>query len=130
MKTELTESIIKMVGGELDRQYSKWGDQKHPLLDPTLIGRPLERVCEEYEIPSENRAKTLCEINAKRGTLTWMHILVEEVSEVASSQSPEEMTQELVQVMAVCTQMIKELKRFKEELAPSPPADWVPPSPW
>lgn len=39
---------------------------------------------EKYEIPSESRARALCEINFQRGTGTYMHILVEEISEVAS----------------------------------------------
>lgn len=106
------KTIYQEVQEEEKRQLGKWGEQNHPILDPQLIDRSPERMCEEYEIPSESRAKQLCEINHERGTGTYMHILVEEVSEAAScGRNVAELREELIQVAAVTISMIKSLDK-------------------
>lgn len=106
------EAIIQEIKAERMYQEGKWGQQNHPILDPMLTNRGGERMCEEYEIPSENRAKQMCDIHAKRKDLTYMHILIEEVSEVASSGNDIELLRkELIQVAAVTIAMIESLDR-------------------
>lgn len=106
------ENILNEIRQERIKQDAKWGEQNHPILDPTLIGRDPVRMCEEFEIPSESRAKQLCDLNAARGTCTWMHILVEEVSETASCGSNvEALRKELIQTAAVVVAAIESLDR-------------------
>lgn len=104
--------IFEQIEEERNRQEAKWGEQNHPILDPVLISRNPERMCEEFEIPSENRAKQLCEINHDRGTGTYMHILIEEISEVTScGNKTKELREELIQTAAVVVAMIESLDR-------------------
>ncbi len=105
------ENIFKEIRQERQRQNLKWGEQNHPVLDPVLINRGADRMCQEFEIPTEARAKQLCDLNAFRGTCTWMHILVEEISEVASCQSPDDLREELIQAASVIVATIESLDR-------------------
>jgi hypothetical protein len=108
------ENIFDEIHQERKRQDEKWGVQNHPILDPLLIEKNAspERVCSEYEIPTEDRAKELCEKNFKRKTGTYMHILVEEISEVAScGKDVKALREELIQTAAVTIAMIQSLDR-------------------
>lgn len=105
------EHIFEDIKKEMARQIAKWGEQNHPILDPMLIDRDAQRMCEEFEIPSEGRAKQLCERAFLQGTGTYMHILVEEVSESASCKDVPELREELVQVASVAVSMILSLER-------------------
>ena len=106
------ENIIQEIKTERLYQDGKWGIQNHPILDPMLIERSPERMCEEYEIPSETRAKAMCDIHAKRCDVTYMHILVEEISEVAScGKDTVALRKELIQCAAVVIAMIESLDR-------------------
>lgn len=112
MKNSIFEEII----AERDRQEKKWGQQNHPILDQVLLNTDgsctPERMCEEYEIPTEVRAKSLCEGNFSRGTGTYMHILIEEISEAASClKDTEALRKELIQCAAVVVAMIESLDR-------------------
>ncbi len=111
---EPMEVAINDVRAEIERQILKWGEQNYPFLDQELVNRHPDRMCEEYEIPTENRAKTMCEIHSRRGDVTYMHILMEEVSEAAScGTNTEALHKELVQVAAVAISAIVSLKRNK-----------------
>ena len=105
--------IINDVLNETERQNQKWGIQGHPCLDSTLLNRKdgcsSDRMCEEYEIPSEDRAKQLCNIRSNRRDLTWGHIAVEELSEVISEFDINKRRAELVQLAAVCVNWIKSI---------------------
>lgn len=79
------ETIIQEIKAERMYQEGKWGQQNHPILDPQLLNRSPERMCEEYEIPSETRAKGMCDMLAER--------------------------KELIQVAAVAIAMIESLDR-------------------
>ncbi|MFT6789053.1 MAG: hypothetical protein ACJAVX_002420 [Pseudoalteromonas rhizosphaerae] len=110
------ESIFEEINEERLNQEEKWGQQEHPMLDPVLLKRKGGctpwRMCEEYEIPSESRAKNLTDIRAREGQLTYFHILQEEVSEaVCALNDYESMRKELVQVAAVTVAMIQTLDR-------------------
>jgi hypothetical protein len=104
--------IFNEIAAERERQDLKWGQQNHPILDPLLLGRLPERMCEEYEIPSKYRAIQKVEAHAERGDLTYMHILIEEISEAAScGKNVEELRIELIQSAAVLVAMIESLDR-------------------
>lgn len=114
-------SVLLEVEGERHRQHEKWGEQNHPSVEPTLIHRPGgctgDRMCEHYEIPSESRAKAMCERAALNGVCTYADILIEEVSEAIASAATDETEQslrgELVQVAAVAVAWIEAIDRRK-----------------
>ena len=108
--------ILAEISAERTRQDEKWGEQNHPVLDQVLLNRPGGcsglRMADQYEIPTEIRAKALCNIRAERGDVTWMHILVEEVAEVVGCMQDETaMREELIQTAAVCVAMVECLDR-------------------
>lgn len=106
------ENVLNEIKDERLKQEAKWGQQNHPILDPILLDRPPVRMCQEYEIPSENRARQMCETHANRGDLTYMHILMEEVSEAAScGRNTSSLRKELIQVAAVAVAMVESLDR-------------------
>jgi hypothetical protein len=118
MKTtdaEHTESVLREVAAERVRQDAKWGQQNHPSVDQTLARRrggcTQERMCEEYEIPSEDRAKQKCENATANGTVTYAHIAVEEMSEAVSAKYDTARRVELVQLAAVVVGWIEAIDR-------------------
>lgn len=102
--------VLAEVAAERKRQDAKWGEQNHPLIDPVLWGRWPTRVAEEYEIPTASRAQFLCEEAARKGEVTWAHILVEEVAEFVGG-SPQSMRAELIQVAAVAVAAVEAIDR-------------------
>jgi hypothetical protein len=107
--------IINDIIIEKQKQLDKWGEQNHPILDSILIERDSIRMCEEYHLPSEIVAKQNVDINAKRNTLTYMHILVEEVAEAASCKDNiENLRNELIQIATVAISMVESLEKNKK----------------
>lgn len=101
------------IADECARQLQLWGDQDHLDVDQDLLGRP-QRMCERYEIPSEDRAKQLIRFARERGDLTWAHIAVEELSEAVEAFAREDRAQgrtELVQLAAVIVSWIESIDR-------------------
>lgn len=69
-------------------------------------------MCEEYEIPSEDRARAMVNLSENKGELTYFHILMEEISEAASCGSnTEALRTELIQCAAVTVAMIESFDR-------------------
>jgi hypothetical protein len=105
------KNILNDIELETIKQFQKWGIQDHPSLIQNLLNREggctPERMCEEYEIPSENRARQLCEIAASKMSVTWAHIAIEELSEAISAESDRERRDELVQLGAVIASWIE-----------------------
>lgn len=93
-------TIYSEILSERDRQIKKWGEQNHPSVS-TFTKDP-HRLCEDYEIPGEERAKFLCRTHADRGDATWTHIAIEELSEAVCANSEKDRRQELIQLAAVC----------------------------
>jgi len=108
-------SIVDEILQERKRQDEKWGEQTHPCLDKTLLNRKgsctPERMCENYEMPSENRAKFMCDNSFKNETGTYAHIALEEFSEVISEFDIKKRRIELVQLTAVCLAWIESIDR-------------------
>lgn len=100
---------------ERQAQESKWGQQNHPWLDPVLLNRnggaSPQRLAEEYEIPTESRAKFLCENAFKIGIGSYAHILVEEVAEAVAEQDEAKARIELIQVAAVAVAAVEAIDR-------------------
>lgn len=106
------DHIFKEIKEERERQDNKWGVQNHPILDPVLIDRYSQRMCEEYEIPTENRARQLVDFHSMKGDLTYFHILIEEISEIASSgRDYNNLRTEMIQAASVLIAMIESLDR-------------------
>ena len=106
---------IDEVLDEVDAQLGKWGEQNHPSIDTVLLNREggctPDRMCEEYEIPTENRAKFLCDMASNKQELTWTHIAVEELSEVVCAADDKTRRGELVQLAAVILNWIDSIDR-------------------
>jgi hypothetical protein len=103
--------VIEEIKEERKRQDAKWGVQNHPCLDLGLLNRSPERMCEEYEIPTESRAKQLCDRSFLVGSGTFAHIAVEEMSEVVSAFDIHKRREELIQLAAVCVAWIEKIDR-------------------
>jgi hypothetical protein len=104
--------IIAEILEERGRQIEKFGIQNYPILDPMLLHRDGIRMCVEYEIPSEKRAKQKLEIQLERNKLTYMHVLIEEVSEACECGSDvQSLKTELIQCAAVIIGMLESLER-------------------
>lgn len=109
------ENIFEEIRKERKKQNEKWGEQNHPCLDQVLLNRPgscsPQRMCEEYEIPTETRAKNKCDTKFKMGLGTYADIAIEEMSEVVSSFDVNKRRQELIQLSAVCVAWIEKIDR-------------------
>ncbi len=109
------ENILQEIRDERLRQDTKWGIQNRPCLDQALLNREggctSERMCEEYEVPTEDRAKFLCTKAFLNKTGTYAHIAVEEMSEVISAFDINERRVELVQLAAVCVAWLEKIDR-------------------
>lgn len=88
----LTEIAI-----ERARQDAKWGEQNHP--DGTGGWW--------HEQTSAMLAREACQKAAADGTLTWAHVLREEVYEALAEHDPAKLRAELVQVAAVAVAWIE-----------------------
>lgn len=103
------------VHAERLRQDEKWGEQNHP--DGT---GPRSRPLHDWGISSA-RAETLATLftdatdaAAKRGEVTWRHILLEEVFEALAEADPAKLRTELIQVAAVATQWAEAIDRRED----------------
>lgn len=110
-------TVLNEVLFERARQIKKFGRQDHvPSFDQVLLNRaggcdPI-RMAEEYEVPTANRGRRLCEGAFKRKQGTYAHILIEEVAEaVAECHDEAKLRAELIQVAAVCVGWIEAIDR-------------------
>lgn len=90
--------ILDGIKDEMARQVAKWGEQEHP---GGTGGWPAAMEANYY--------RNACDGAAKDGTVTWRHILLEEVYEALAETDPERLTTELIQVAAVCGSWIRDL---------------------
>ncbi len=101
-----TESVLDEVRAERARQDAKWGEQNHP--DGT------GRVVHLDYMPAEKQAdemKGRCQEKARRGTITYSDIALEEVYEANAETDPVKLRAELVQVAAVYVAWIEAIDR-------------------
>ena len=95
-ETDILAQIIK----ERQRQDAKWGEQNLPIKDN-----------DPQYVELAQFAKLKCDNALEDGTITWRHILQEEVAEAFAEDDPNKQAEELIQVAAVCVAMIEYLKR-------------------
>ncbi len=111
MKPWLTEAVLTEVMHERRRQHKKWGEQNHP----SGTGPDVEIVVSEgHRQPAwiaDKNAKVYTDVAAKDGTLTWRHILLEEVFEALAEDDPAALRTELQQVAAVAVAWMECLDR-------------------
>lgn len=94
-------AVFEELAAERARQDAKWGPQNHPGVDPFV----------DYGIPTADVARTACETAAKQRSVTWGHILVEELAEALEAGSEAALRRELVQVAAVAVAWIECIDR-------------------
>lgn len=107
------ENIFREIKFERIKQDKKWGVQNHPCLDPILLNKDTtpQRMCIEYEIPTENRARQLLELAIENGTLSYAHIALEEFTEAVSEFDIHKRRQEIVQLAAVLVAWVEKIDR-------------------
>jgi hypothetical protein len=88
---------------EREAQDLKWGEQNHP--DGT------DRTPVEHSELVARHAKTMCQRAAAGGTVTWKHILWEEVAEAFAETDPAKLRTELIQVAAVAMTWVEAIDR-------------------
>lgn len=127
LRTEPRRAIFAEIDDERRRQDAKWGPVTRAYdVDPVLAARGASpmRIAAEHEIPTEARAKQLCDLAAKQGVCTYTHIVVEELAEaVAAHADKEAMRSELVQLAA---SVVKWIEGVDLDLGKPAPAerDW------
>lgn len=89
-------TILDEILAERVRQTRLHGDQSH-LPNGTSAG---------FAVNAQH-ARHVCDLKTERGELTFRHILMEEVWEAVSATTDPEFRTELVQVAAVCVQIIE-----------------------
>ncbi len=109
------KEIFEQIKAERKRQDAKWGVQNLPsvckILTDRVGGCSPVRMCEEYEIPTESRAKQLCDTATRRGELTHAHIVLEELSESVSCLNDADRRVELIQLAATIVKWIENIDR-------------------
>lgn len=93
-------ALAEEVLAERERQHLKWGEQRHP----SGTGGRLRRQDADLH-------RVTCQSAARRGDVTWSHILLEEVYEALAEEDESALREELVQVAAVCFAWLEDLDR-------------------
>ena len=102
--TSPTSRVLVEIAGERSRQNEKWGEQNWP----SDTGHRQDRFTAEIQ-------RERCEAASAAGTLTWRHIIREELAEAFAESSPAYLRQGLVQVAAVVVAWIECLDRRAAE---------------
>jgi hypothetical protein len=88
------------VHAERTRQHERHGEQNLP-----------NGTADAWDQVEADAARQRCDRATATGSLTWRHVLEEEVSEALAEVDPEALRAELVQVAAVAIQWIEALDR-------------------
>ncbi|MGB1373621.1 MAG: hypothetical protein ACPG6R_10905 [Aequoribacter sp.] len=105
-----TRSVLVEVHDERRRQDEKWGEQNHPIVEPSgdagLYLSYLVSGLSGGELMSD-AAKRECEKMTADGSLAWADILLEEVCELLDETDPVKRRYEMIQAAAVLVAMIE-----------------------
>jgi hypothetical protein len=110
-----TFGVLSEVSAERKSQDAKWGEQNHP--DGTDVNwvdeiRPaLGWVGYSPAAHATSLARNDTNKAARRGDLTWLKILREEVAEAFAETDPAKLREELVQVAAVAVAWVGAIDR-------------------
>lgn len=96
-------NLANSVVDEASRQHGLWGKQNHP--DGTGLTQDKDLA---------DTVRNFTDWMAKTGNLTWRDILWEEVREVFAETEPGPLTEELLQVAAVCLSWADAIQRREE----------------
>lgn len=102
----MTGNVLVEIGQERKRQDAKWGQQNHP--DGTGPNAPMSMGIAET---IRDATRDECDAAAKDGTLTWRHILNEEVMEAYAEDDTAALRKELIQSAAVIVAWIEAIDR-------------------
>lgn len=94
-----TTSVLVEVRDERERQNGMWGEQNHPDGTSTTYAS------------QANAYRANTDAAQKNGTLTFRHILVEELFEALAEVDPAALRAELVQVAAVAVSWVEKIDR-------------------
>ncbi len=97
---QLREALLEAVRVERARQEMKWGEQNHPNGTGSRDDKDIAEV-----------AKAICDFRARKGDLTWKHILDEEVKEAFAEVDDDKLEAELIQVAAVAISWCEAIRR-------------------
>jgi hypothetical protein len=92
-------SVYDEIAAERARQDERWGEQNHPLGASPVFA------------PNADAARRECDAAAASGTVTWRHIVLEELWEALAETEPGAARGELVQLGAVVVAMIECIDR-------------------
>lgn len=107
-------AIYEEIAIERMAQDARWGEQNHPSIPQ---GMSTLSACHELGIPSENHAKELCDRAAKKGKITYAHIVSEEFSESVEAKTERDRRGELVQLGACVVAWIEAIDRREKSKA-------------
>ena len=105
-----TVDVLAEVGTERARQDAKWGWQDHP------------DGCHANYMSKAEELKALATEQAMQNNITWNTILQEEVFEALSTEDPDILRGELIQVAAVAVAWVEALDLRREEYEELHPA--------
>jgi len=94
------DKVLEEVKKERLAQHNKWGEQNHH------NGTSSDRFKE-----LANCHRDITDVSTQDGTLTWLHILREEVYEAFAEEDPQKLREELVQIAAVAVAWIEAIDR-------------------
>lgn len=108
---QIQSNILRDVLTERMNQQKKWGYQNFPFTKPGIQPSMLPGV---YLLPPEQSAKHMCNIQEITKSLTYGHLIVEELVEAIVAPTPEQQRQELIQLLAVILQCVESIDRNKQ----------------
>ncbi len=97
------DAVLSEVADERVRQDAKYNEQNHP------DGTGSKTAKNKAEL-----ARLLCQQAAQSGSVTWRHILEEELREAFAESDPAKLRAELVQVAAVACAWAEAIDRRAE----------------
>jgi hypothetical protein len=128
-QTRLTHPywVLAEIAKERGRQDAKWGEQNHPLVDPSAVEQPTmvlgqmrtaypARLFDFYGLPTATYARKQCQQAAREGRSTWADIILEEFCEfieAAGLGDEAGARAELRQLAAVAVAAIQAMDRRK-----------------
>lgn len=106
--------VLMEIRDERKRQDERWGEQNHP--DGTGTNwvdqiRPAFGWSGPEAAHAANLARLDCQRAARRGEVTWLRILREELAEAFAESDPARLRAELVQVAAVAAAWVEAIDR-------------------
>jgi hypothetical protein len=108
MRPEMLK-VLADIRAERDRQDKRWGQQSLP--DGTGSTSWPVPISARGSRGQRDIAQARCRRAAKRGEVTWRHVLLEEVTEAFAESDRHKLRAELVQIAAVTAAWIEHIDR-------------------